>query len=398
MKESNTSIEKDKILFGVLWLGYLFITLVLFYNQATSAQGRLGTFYTDIEAYLEFLIQGERDPYTYAYPVLFNLIVFFSKFTSSSASAAFAVTLINCFTPIIIKYYFDKFIGRDKAVWNSILTFVLLFVTPIFTGVINCNMYLGVWSPNTWHNAPILATKGISIIAFFSFFALLESYKTKIDVKEFLLFCVSMWLSVLSKPTFAFVFFPAVGLYLLYELLSSKCKIIKRSLLFFVAFIPSFLTLIYQYTIMFGENGNNQIVFGFGTVWHLCVNNLPFALLCGLAFPLFIAICNYKYLLKSKSYRITVYFVLVSIGEGYFLQEAGERMMHGNFMWGYCHGLFFSFFVSLIIFVRTFRQKNVYYRICGITLISAHFISGIVWFIYQFFGRSYNNVVLSLFS
>ena len=396
MKESNYCSKKENIFLGILWLGYLFVTLVLFYNQAASSQGRLGTFHTDMVDYLEFLFKGERDPYTYAYPVVFNLIVFFSKFTSPAAAAAFAVTLINSFTPIIIKYYFDKFIGKDKGMLNSILTFVLLFVTPIFTGVINCNMYLGVWSPNTMHNAPILATKGISIIAFFSFFSLLKSYKTKIDGKEFALFCVSMFLSVLSKPTFAFVFLPTVGLYLLFELVSSKFKIIKRSLLFFVAFIPSFIALIYQYFILFDESGDNKIVFGFGTVWHLLVNNLPFAILCGLAFPIFVAIYNYKAFLKSTIYRITVYFVLVGIGEAYFLQEAGERMLHGNFMWGYCHALFFAFFVSLILFVKTFRQKGLFYRVFGILLTTAHLISGIVWFVYQFLGRPYNNVVLSL--
>ena len=205
-----------------------------------------------------------------------------------------------------------------------------------------------------------------------------------------------MFLSVLSKPTFAFVFLPTVGLYLLFELVSSKFKIIKRSLLFFVAFIPSFIALIYQYFILFDESGDNKIVFGFGTVWHLLVNNLPFAILCGLAFPIFVAIYNYKAFLKSTIYRITVYFVLVGIGEAYFLQEAGERMLHGNFMWGYCHALFFAFFVSLILFVKTFRQKGLFYRVFGILLTTAHLISGIVWFVYQFLGRPYNNVVLSL--
>jgi len=396
MSEANKKIKIEKILFNVLWLGYLFITLILFYNQAASTQGRLGTFHTDMVDYLEFLFAGERDRYTYAYPIVFNLIVFFSKFTTPAAAAAFAVTLINCLTPIIIKYYLDQFVGKDKGILNCFLTFILLFVTPIFFGVINCNMYLGVWSPNTWHNAPILATKGISIIAFFSFFTLLQTYKTKIEKKDFFLFTVSMLLSVLAKPTFAFVFFPTVGLYLLYELIASKFKIIKRSLLFFVAFVPSFIALLYQYWIMFDESGNNKIVFGLGTVWHLLVNNLPFAILCGLAFPLFVAVFNYKYFSKSVIYRITGFFVIVSIAEAYFISEAGDRMLHGNFMWGYCHALFFAFLISLILFVRTFRQKNMFYRIGGTLLISAHLISGIIWFIYQFLGRPYNNIVLSL--
>lgn len=396
MNQANEKISLHRILFFIMWLAYLFLTLVLFYNQAASTQGRLGTFHTDMVDYLQFLFDGERDQYTYAYPVVFNTIVFFSKFTTHEAAAAFAVALINCFTPVIVKYYLDKFIGRDHAVLNSILTFVVLFVTPIFFGVINCNMYLGVWSPNTWHNAPVLATKGISIIAYFSFFTLLKTYKTKIEGKDFWLFCGSMTLSVLAKPTFAFVFFPTVGLYLLYELIQSKFKIIKRSLLFFVAFIPSFLALIYQYFILFDESENNKIVFGLGTVWHMLVENLPFAILCGLAFPLFVALFHYKYFAKNIIYRITGFLVIVSILEAYFLSESGDRMMHGNFMWGYCHAMFFAFFISIILFVRNFRKKNLFYRIGGIVLISAHLITGIVWFIYQFLGRPYNNVVLSL--
>ncbi len=397
MNESGQKIEIGKILFGFLWIGYLFVTLLLFYNQAASTQGKLGTFHTDMVDYLQFLFGEQRLPYTYAYPIVFNLIVFFSKFTTHAAAAAFAVTLINSFTPVIIKYYLDKFIGKDKEIWNSILTFVLLFVTPIFLGIINHNMYLGVCSPNTWHNAPILATKGISIIAFFSFFSLLETYKTKIDGKEFALFSISMIVSVLAKPTFAFVFFPTVGLYLLYELVASRFKIIKRSLLFFIAFIPSFAALIYQYCILFDESESSKIIFGFGTVWHLLVNNLPFALLCGLAFPLFVAIFNYRYFITSKIYRITAFFVIVSICEGYFLQEDGRRMLHGNFIWGYCHGLFFAFLISVILFAKTFKQRNMFYRIGGIALIIAHLISGVIWFIYQFLGCPYNNVVLSLF-
>ena len=389
--------DKDKIFFGILWFGYLFITLILFFNQAVLTQGKLGTFDTDVVVYLDFLFGGERAKYTYAYPIIFNLIVFFGKFTTPEAAAAFAITLINCITPFIVKYYLDKFIGKDKGILNSILTFIILFVTPIFLGVINCNMYRGVWSPNTWHNAPILATKGISIIAFFSFFTLLKTYKIKIEKKDFFLFSISMLLSVLAKPTFAFVFFPTVGLYLLYELIASKFKIIKRSLLFFIAFVPSFIALIYQYMILFEENGGNKIIFGFGTVWHLFVNNLPLAILCGMAFPLFVAVFNYKIFFKSHVYRITAFFVIVGTAEAYFISEAGARMMHGNFMWGYCHALFFAFFISLILYVRTFCQKNLVYRIVGVLLIVAHFVSGIVWFIYQFLGRSYGGVVLFLF-
>lgn len=392
-----TSKKIEKGLFGFLWISYLFITLILFFNQAASTQGRLGTFHTDMVDYLQFLFGGERTPYTYAYPIVFDLIVFFSKFTTEAAAAAFAVALINCFTPLIIKYYLDKFIGKDKEIWNSILTFVILFVTPIFLGVVNCNMYLGVCSPNPWHNAPIMATKGISIIAFFSLFSLLESYKTKINGKDFFLFMISMLASILAKPTFAFVFFPTVGLYLLYELVASKFKIIKRSLLFFVAFIPSFAAIVYQYLILFYENQNIKTIFGLGTAWHLYVNSLPFALLCGLAFPIFVSMFNTRFLWNNKEYRITAFFVIVSICEGYFLQEDGPRMAHGNYIWGYSHGLFFAFLITIIVFVKTFKQKNMFYRIGGIVLLSMHLVSGIVWFAIQFLGCPYNNIEFSLF-
>lgn len=419
MKNLKGKIEQN--IFWIAWMAYVWILAILFWNQAGSMDGsfwsgyngRLGNFHTDMVDYLQFLFVGEtRDAYTYAYPIIFNLIYWIGKFTSPIAAAAIALSFVNSLTPIIIKHYLDKLVNYKSNILNTVLTFVLLFVTPIFTGFINHNMYLGVWSGNTLHNAPILATKGISIIAFFSFFTMLNEYKTKIKVSDFLFFMISMLVSILAKPTFAFAFFPAVGLYLLYELISAKGKIIKRSLLFFVAFIPSFIALIYQYYILFDPNSESKIAFGFGKAWHIMLDQaqkgynpagheapiaLIFAILCGFAFPIFVMSFNLDKFKTSVICKITGMFILVAILEAYFVYEEGDRMMHGNFFWGYCHALFFAFLIAIIIYVNTYKDKSKLYRIGGNILLSAHLISGIVWFIYQFLGRNYHAVVLGWF-
>ena len=149
---------------------------------------------------------------------------------------------------------------------------------------------------------------------------------------------------------------------MLWRLFRARGKNFLHTVLFGLCYLPTFAALLYQYFAVFdpaGAEGDHGIGFGFAEVW---AHSNPHILLCILlvtVFPLVTLICCHKELKTNALYRFSWLLFGVSLAEALFLYEKGERKYHGNFNWGYFHGLSFLFIAALILLLlqtRGFRK------------------------------------------
>ncbi|MCQ2539183.1 MAG: hypothetical protein MJ114_01910 [Acetatifactor sp.] len=260
--------------------------------------------------------------------------------------------------------------------------------------------YLGVFTLNPYHNATFLAARPFTIPAMLLFIRLTQSYRTdkKYLTRDYFLFSLFLLLSTLAKPSFTLIFVMMAGLYMLAMFFRSKCKDINPFFGLGLWFIPTFIVLLYQFGGVFGnrgipaEAGEKGIAFGFATAWSLCCNNIPRAICLAIAFPFVVLVCN----LLCKSFPRLLRFAWGLYGVGLFtllcLYEKGFRMKHLNFSWGYMHGLFFLFLLSLIVLLQnTFRKKQPL-PLLGIqwAAFGAHLLFGLDYFLLLLRGNPFN--------
>lgn len=184
---------------------------------------------------------------------------------------------------------------------------------------------------------------------------------------------------------------------MLYRLFRCKWRNFKRAFYLGIAFVPTFIALLYQFGGVFGKNSlageEGGIGFGFAKAWLVHMDNIPLAIVLGLAFPLYFLLFHLKTLKKDTLYRFSWAQLIVSLLELLILYEKGKRFIDLNFAWGYMHGIFFVFLTSLILLVRdTLERKGKWYILASEWIgYAAHLICGIGYFMYIFKGEGYSS-------
>lgn len=375
MKSKNKMLLQNYIVFSILLLIYLIVTLFLFHRQSVSYSGR---YVSDIQPYIAEM-QGLSSGYDFPYPLLFMLGRFFLFFTTPQHAMAFAVTLLNGLTAPALKLFFDDALETSedtsgkKAVVSSLLVFSLLFASMLYPvtwlgrynplGENYLYRYLGVFTPNPYHNATYLAARPFSVLAFFLFADILGFYekKEKWFHPKYFLMGLSLFLSTLAKPSFTLVFAAAAGLIMLYRLIRSRFHGLKAFFQCGIWFIPTFCALLYQFGDVFrpraGSGEEKGIGFGFLTAWSTVCDNIPAAFLRAAAFPLTVLLFCIVSRKLPAVLKFAWQFFLVALATLIFLYEKGYRLPHVNFSWGYMYGLFFLYAVSLLVLARNSLRR-----------------------------------------
>lgn len=366
-RTSDKFIDRGLFLAGLLVYGGL-----MFLNFRQQA---LGLVESDMEAYIQEML-GTNTKYAFPYPVYFRLGALVHIVVSSPRySMAIAAVLLCLGSAVALKYYVDREIrqamretGR-QAGWRcellgTMAAFSLLLVSMLYvpTGYRFSGIpfaYVGVFSPNPFHNATYNAARPFAIVSFFLFAAILPEYETRTDWKKYIGFGVSLMLATLTKPSFTLVLVSAAGLIMLYRLIRSRGRGFAAALKLGVTFIPTFAVLLYQFLGVFGPvDEEGGIGFGFLTVWRHYCENIPLALLLAAAFPLTVLLCHIKELGGRGYYLFSWQFYLTGLAEFVLLYEKGFRLVDANFSWGYMYGLFFVFAASLLVLVRDSLQQR----------------------------------------
>lgn len=403
-RECNMIIGKrsrilDAFVYLLLLAAYLAVTLLLFHRQTVNY---MGGYPSDIGYYVAE-VQGEHRGYFLPYPMLFLVGKFFLFFTTPKHAIAFAVTLLNGLTAVGLKYYLNKYLyvgeqdGIARRIFSSFLTFSLLFVSMLYPlsylgryhepGEGFLYRYLGVFTPNPFHNATYLVAKPFSLMAFFSFAEICTFYEkeNKWNHPKYLFFSVSLFLSALAKPSFALVLSAAAGCIMLWRLCKSRFREIKAFFQLGIWFIPTFFLLLYQFGHFFQPEqiSGEGIGLGFLTAWSTVTDNVPRALFLAMAFPLTVFLFSFRQKQQGHIFKFSWQFFLASLFTLFFFYEkSAYRLPHLNFAWGYMYGLFFSYVVSLIRLADcSFRKSQPSWQL-GIQwgMYGLHLICGVDYF------------------
>ena len=399
----------DRCVFALGLAAYTVLLFTLFYRQTL---GNVNYYHSDMKAYI-LEMQGLDSGYSFPYPLFFKLGALFHLFLNNpELSIALAVTVLNSLSPLVLKYYMNKILigeceekgsdtGRKQLLLGCFITvcvFSVFFVSMVYPpkgiylpGI--KNNYVGVFSPNPFHNATYNATRPFAIVTYFLFGKILTEYEKNPNRKDQLLFSLFLFLTTITKPSFTFVLVPTAGLIMLYRIIKTRFRNFVPSVKLGLCFLPTFAALIYQFFGVFApaEDGESGIGFGIATAWKLHCDNIPLAIGLALGFPIFTLMENYKQLKQDKWYRFSWQMMLISLAEVLFMYEKGFRLPDMNFSWGYMHGIFFVFVSSLIVLIRRTRKKegHLWLTIAQWLAYGWHLACGIYYFMGIFAGNLY---------
>lgn len=404
-KKINRAAE---YVFVLCLIGYTALMYRLFYLQAIHCEIK-DSYISDIKAYLQTIL-GLESGYDFPYPIYFTLGKFFLLFTNVAVAGALAATLLNSLGVVILFYYMQKALREyaEGTVFQkytgflaSFLSFGMFFVSMLY---LPNNLYLpglehkylGTFTPNPYHNITYMATRPFATLAFFLFARILDYYEEKTDGKEFFLFGISLLLTTMTKPSYTLILVSTAGLLMVYRLIRGRWKNFKRSFYLGLAFVPTFIDLLYQFGGVFGRNSlageEGGIGFGFASVWKMYSGNIPFSVVLALGFPLLVLAFHPGEIKKNTLYRFSWAQLVVSAGELFLLYEKGRRFADANFSWGYMHGIFFVFVTSLLVLAQDTIKKRTNFPIRCLQWLAygAHLVCGVVYFLYVWRGNPYH--------
>lgn len=396
--------------FTVLLVLYSALMMSFFYRQVMP---RDGIFYSDMEAYI-LETQGLESGYEFPYRLFFWVSRVWTIFLSPAIAVAFTTMLCNSAAVILTKYYFDKnlqkYARQEGIVWNTawelvstLAVFSLFFVSMVYSprgtaffGFDYIYRCMGILTPNPYWNATYLAVRPLTIATFFLGIDLLAEYETVLSWKKVTAFGVLVFLCTFTKPSFTFILVPTGAVILLYRLLKNKGKTWKNTLLFCLSLLPTGVLLLYQFSNVFtGTNSHAEetgIGFELFKAWHVYSNNIPLSLVMALAFPIAVLVLNMRQMKNDGGVRLAWQLWLTGFLTFLICYEKGFRFSHMNFSWGYMHGLFFVFMVSILQMIRNLMRKGTLSKrlmsVPEIVLFAYHLICGIVFFVYMYQGNN----------
>jgi hypothetical protein len=378
--ELNMILKKKKeylINYGVFFLLLIPITYLnwyLFYRQSVRLND---LFHSDMYAYTMYL-KGNVYNITVPYPIFFFTekviykLFFRNHFLGAELGTAIATLIYEIFGLIVSKVVLDfllldtvkqKFKRNHEIYGGLFISFLALAINYVSMLFLTGNKlgfwryrFSGVYSPNLWHNSTYITAKPFTILAFLSFVILFERIIEKRDrLFDYIFFSVSLSVSTLAKPSYTIAFGASAALLTLVILIIHGKATILQDVYLFISTVPTLAILVYQYLDVYLHSSRDEdggLGIAFALIWGEKCNNIPMAILMACFFPLISLLFNAKRLKSNIGYLMSwIQFIFAALMFLLFY-EKGFKIHDGNFQWGYCHSLFFLFFMSLILLVE----------------------------------------------
>lgn len=361
-------ISPEKIFFVFLLALYTGVMLYLFVMQCYEVP----TFRSDMPDYVN-KVRGIAGDYEFPYPLFFTLAKGIALVAGAPLGVAVTTALLSALGVCVTKYYMDIQVREslDTGKWSSgqrtaldiavtCMVFVLFLMGNLYSpkntaffGFDYAYRCMGIYTPNPFWNATYMAVRPFTVICFFEAAKVLRQYRENFSWKGCLPFALSLFLMTITKPSYTLVIVPLMGIMLLVDLVQSKGKSLKNAFCLCVTMIPTGLDLLYQFFGVFtGTNVKGEdtgIGFAFAKVWSNFSKNIPLSIVMGMALALGVLVLNFQKFRKNFIYRFAWYNYLVGMAMFLCFYEKGFRMMHANFSWGYMHGMFFVFLMTLVL-------------------------------------------------
>lgn len=341
--------------------------LFLTYQQAWHVWRGLPEYHCDALAYMQEAL-GIETAYSFPYPIMFWGISLIAKVVGIEWAYACVVTVAQCASFLVLCYFLKKSIqnwqGKALSTAQNVITILAAFGILFFSMIFVYNhpfpgtrfYYMGVYSPNPFHNATYLVARPFCIALLFQITELFETYEKNFTWKKGIVFAITLLLATMTKPSFTIVLCGVAGLVLLYRFFRSKGKNFKNTLCFGLMFVPTFLDLLYQFGGVFAgvDSKGEEAGIGFGIfhVWKEYCDNYFVAVFLVIFFPLVVLCFQRKKLRTHSIYRLGWQLYAMGLLMFIVLYEKGFRAVDSNFSWGYMMGAFALVISSVLVLLE----------------------------------------------
>jgi hypothetical protein len=272
------------------------------------------------------------------------------------------------------------------------LALALMIQAPLSTQWAGYGLIYGYLPPNVYHNPTILLLRPLALPFFLyvlrCFPAADAPRAGRWDIAAAALLTI---LGGYTKPNYLIVALPVLGLLMGVQLLRRRPVDWWLSIVGII--IPAVVVLFAQYTITFGSNDSNSIIFApllFFT--NANVDHILLKFLASTAFPL---VAYGLYFQEAREDGpLNLAWLMFGVGAAYaYLLAESERYASGNFLWGAELTLFIMFIYTVRFLVQTVQHSESGWRsphlwiAAGVLLL--HTLSGIGWYYHQTFTQAY---------
>lgn len=394
MNRQQEKAYPDKLIFRILLVLIAIYgcgCAYLHYHQLFFVEG--GLFESDLPFHVSMAVD---DHWFYSITAVLYQLFYLTPIGDIFTAVLLAVVSV---ATILATYELLQQLTAGKYYPSMMLFFAVLgnFIMPFFMSWAHGQRYIGYQSASIWHNSTYACMKLLGILAFSFFWKLKDKYKDGLSVKEWFVFATLLVLCNGVKPSFCFMFAPAMAVFLLVEWLVRKVPF-KRVFMFGLAVVPSLCVILWQNMVLFGDDTGNGILIKPGFALAMRGDHPKVTFVLSIAFPLLILFLNFKDLLKDNLYGFTWVMWLFGFLEVFLFTEAGNRAKDSNFFWGYSMAIFFANLISMHKLLQMSKceegiYKNPIVRKCftvvGTICLAYQVWCGIYFFCQLLTGRSY---------
>lgn len=371
----------------ILVLAYGIACLWLFYHQSVAdltVEGEI-PYQSDLPLHISMIVEdGWYYSFTaYAYKLLWLLC------GGSTWGIALFLAAVAVGTVYVMEA-FVRYVGkyRERSWFTLTLSLSLNLVMPVYIRAVGEYRYVSYQSGNIWHNSTYLCMRLAALATLLYYFKLEKKYRQGITRREWCVFALLSIVCTGIKPSFLLAFSPIMGIYLLADLI--RRVPLKKILIFGSALLPSGLVILWQNSVLFGEDTGNGIAFRPWYTFSLHATVTKLAVVCSLLFCILAVLATVKQLPKDRDYLFLLFMTALGFLEALCLVENGSRSVDGNFLWGYSFCLFVLFAVCAVKWLQIGGTKLRFALRAGLGLVYAwHLYCGLYFFVNLTAGASF---------
>lgn len=382
-----TVFQKDKLtLCGLICGAVVFILIFCYTVRMPLDYGA----HTNLAVSFDFskLVDSLNEnsyPLWHIFVKLFSLLLPVPhKYCAALTSALFVLLTYRVTEKLIRELASNSFAKSFAPLFAAALT----FVQPIYIPWFNKEQVFGQGSPNVFYNPTTIAAKPFAILCVYLLLKLWEKRKAnEISVTDYVRLAVFALLSVVAKPSAIQVILPTLSIFLLCYLVYSKGKAFMFCLKTALAWLPALSWMAVVFYLSFvsqSTSDGNSIALSFFNVWSVYSPCIPVSILLAALFPLavFAVFGRNGTDLGKQGTLFGAVCLLMGILEYGLIMETGDRMLHGNFSWGYIIGLgvFWTFATGHLLELKGQSRKKPLWIILT-ALFAVHLVFGIYYFV-----------------
>lgn len=372
MKNISFNLEKKKLFVGTLISFAYSLSLFYLYYRMTE---ELPFSLNDLNAHISEGL-SKQNPYSLT---LFILGVLW-KLPHCKVMVSLFLTFLTLLS-ILITFYLLKYLLPKLNIGTLILASLICnMYMPIYIPFFNQYRYLGLPSFVLYHNSTYIAMRPFALLSLIIFFKLREKYLLKmINIKEWIFFASSLFITTWFKPNFMFGFAPCMLIVMIFDFIKNRGKKFLNYIVLGTAVFPTIFLMFWQQSALFGDK--NGFGFSIFKVWSIYAKHPIIAIFQATAFPLIILFFNYKDLKKDKIYSFSWLLGIFNIAIYAFVHENGVRQLDGNLGWGTCFAVGVLFIASTYKFLSTINKNNIWYLTLSSSILGMGFLCWINYYL-----------------